>query len=270
MSFLDLFRKKPSHEEKLSKAYTSIEEESMDEIFHDGLIQANTIIMSISTILNRDLSTATSKEYFDYLSMFYDVIYRKNVLKEMKSSILIHLIFKYSIQDCDDAQRIFSFSYKNFLNPKYSVNSDKDFIELDDYYNNDIYETFRDIIFKKQETDSDKFGYSKENPLCTFSIHESNSILSKLLTENGEKLYWLRVGCSVVQVDTIDVIVDEYQLYLLGEKYTKLYICPYSYNSNILPKGLKLNALEDPFQNLSYDAKTKGITVEELLEIHKL
>lgn len=238
----------------------------------NGLTQANNIIISIAEILNINLDLLTSKDYFNYLSMYYDVIYKKNIVKEMKSSIFLHLTFKYSIKDSDTITRIISFSSINFSNPNFIVKSYEDFKYLDKYYANECYESSRTIIFKNQRTNSEDFGYTKENPFCLFSIQESHSFLCKLTTENNEKLYWLRLGsiCIPSYFEATNVMIDEYQLYLNGEKFKKFYICPYSYNSEALPKGLKLNNEEDHYQNLSYDAKVRGITIEELIEIHKI
>ena len=38
-----------------------------------------------------------------------------------------------------------------------------------------------------------------------------------------------------------NVMVDKYQLFLDGNEYVVIYICPYGHSSSYVPKGLKLN-----------------------------
>ena len=71
MWFFDIFKKKSTHEEKLYIAYDSLKKNSKETFFPDGIEQANNIILSISIILNKNLSDLTSKDYYNFLSMYF-------------------------------------------------------------------------------------------------------------------------------------------------------------------------------------------------------
>lgn len=133
----------------------------------------------------------------------------------------------------------------------------------------------RNAIFNGQRHDADDYGYSISNPICTSTIEHSSKYLSRLLTEKGEKLYWMRVGsfdlkeCNGVP----NVIVDHYCLYLNGSKYADIYICPYAHNCTYTPKGMILAEENDTTKDngdLSREAQASGMSVEQYLKIQQL
>ena len=101
----------------------------------------------------------------------------------------------------------------------------------------------RDLLYDGQHTDSPDYGYSSSNPIMTSTISSSKQYLSKLRTIDGEPLTWERSGsmCMKEIHGVREVMVDEYQLYLYGEKYKTIYISPYGHNGTFVPQGLKLS-----------------------------
>lgn len=100
----------------------------------------------------------------------------------------------------------------------------------------------RDILFDSQKPEDEDFGYSLSNPVMTSTISSSDRYLQSLRTLDGKPFTWERRGSYCV--DNIggieNVMVDKYQLYLDGEEYAELYLCPYGHSSSYVPHGLTL------------------------------
>lgn len=133
----------------------------------------------------------------------------------------------------------------------------------------------RIAIFKGQRPDSDDYGYSLTNPICTSTISDSTKYLSRLFTESGEKMYWVRTGAYDLKEcnGVASVIVDRYQLYLNGDTYAEIYICPYAHSGSYTPRGLVLVEESDRATsdgNLEKEAEKKGWSIEDLLQIQRL
>lgn len=77
----------------------------------------------------------------------------------------------------------------------------------------------------------------------TQSITYSELYLKSLRTLDGKSFTWTRNGSHYVsKISGIeDVMVDEYQLYLNGEKYGVIYMCPYGRSASYTPRGLTLS-----------------------------
>ena len=101
----------------------------------------------------------------------------------------------------------------------------------------------RNTLFNSQRPDDEDYGYSLSNPIMTKSITYSEWYLKSLRTLDGKSFTWTRNGSHYVsKMSGIeDVMVDEYQLYLNGDKYKVIYICPYSHSSSYTPHGLVLS-----------------------------
>ena len=107
----------------------------------------------------------------------------------------------------------------------------------------------RDILFDSQRPQEDDYGYSLNNPIMTSTISYSDEYLNKLRTIDGEKFSWTRKGSHCVQrLSSIDnVMVDEYELFLNGDFFKTIYICPYGHNGFYVPNGLELSKGEQDF-----------------------
>ena len=83
----------------------------------------------------------------------------------------------------------------------------------------------RDILFESQRPDEANF----------------DRYLEKLRTLDGKSFTWERHGAYCVNIGDVEgVMVDKYQLYLDGEAYTEIFLCPYGHSSSYVPQGLKL------------------------------
>lgn len=99
----------------------------------------------------------------------------------------------------------------------------------------------RDVLFESQKPDEEDFGYSMNNPVMTSTVSSSDSYLAKLRTLDGKSFTWERHAAYCVNIGSVEgVMVDKYQLYLDGEEYAEIFLCPYGHSSSYVPHGLKL------------------------------
>ena len=99
----------------------------------------------------------------------------------------------------------------------------------------------RDVLFESQKPEDEDFGYSMNNPVMTSTVSSSDSYLAKLRTLDGKSFTWERHAAYCVNIGSIEgVMVDKYQLYLDGEEYAEIFLCPYGHSSSYVPHGLKL------------------------------
>lgn len=101
----------------------------------------------------------------------------------------------------------------------------------------------KNTLFESQRPKDEDYGYSLSNPIKTESILYSNGYLKRLRTLDGKTLTWTRIGSHYVpKISGIeDVMVDEYQLYLNGEKHKVIYMCPYGHSASYTPQGFVLS-----------------------------
>lgn len=100
----------------------------------------------------------------------------------------------------------------------------------------------RDVLFEGQRPNEEDYGYSSSNPIMTSTISASDDYLGKLRTLDGKSFTWERQGSyCMAEISGIEnVMVDEYLLFLNGEKYKTIYICPYGHSSTYVPKDMQL------------------------------
>lgn len=100
----------------------------------------------------------------------------------------------------------------------------------------------RDILYDGQRPNDSDYGYSTSNPIMTSTISDSDKYLRKLRTHDGKPFTWNRGGsiCMEEVHGVSNVMIDVYTLFLNGQEYKKIYICPYGHTSNYVPEGLML------------------------------
>lgn len=99
----------------------------------------------------------------------------------------------------------------------------------------------RDILFESQRPEKENFGYSMSNPVMTSTVSSSDRYLASLRTLDGKSFTWERHASYCVNIGDVEgVMVDKYQLYLDGEAYKEIFLCPYGHSSSYVPQGLKL------------------------------
>ena len=101
----------------------------------------------------------------------------------------------------------------------------------------------RNQLFERQRTEDSDYGYSTSNPIMTSTISLSEEYLEQLRTLDGKAFTWNRTGSFYMSdVHGVEnVMVDEYQLFIDGQEYKKIYICPYGRSSSFVPQGMKLS-----------------------------
>lgn len=99
----------------------------------------------------------------------------------------------------------------------------------------------RNVLFESQRPEEENFGYSMTNPVMTSTVSSSDRYLEKLRTLDGKSFTWERHGAYCVNIGDVEgVMVDKYQLYLDGEEYAEIFLCPYGHSSSYVPHGLTL------------------------------
>ena len=128
----------------------------------------------------------------------------------------------------------------------------------------------RELIFAGQQPGREDFGTSEFNPICTASVLSSEKYLAMLRTDSGECIQWIREGTISVRTlhGVTDVNEEVYTIYLHGERYRQLYLCPYGKNSTHVPVGFSLTADGEPAPyggSVLAEAQQKGITEDQVL-----
>ena len=137
------------------------------------------------------------------------------------------------------------FSWKELFKKKNRTLLDK-FNELID--KNPILKLQKEYFgeMSKSGTDQDvipwgvgEFGLEVTNPIPVCGIFGSRSYFSRLVTINGDRVKYERVGST--QAQNIDYPIDAYKITVNNIEIATLYISPYhKKNSNKAPKGFKL------------------------------
>ena len=104
----------------------------------------------------------------------------------------------------------------------------------------------RNILYESQRTEDSDYGYSLTNPIMMSTIPRSYEYLNRLRTTDGETLEWERIQSINLDLhDVKGVIVDQYDLFLKGEPYKTIYICPYGHNTEVAPEGMLLSPVTE-------------------------
>lgn len=249
MGLFSLFKsRKSTHEKKVLKAYQCFKPDMVELIYPGKVHQADKIIVSLGKILNINLETAGADCYLELLKIYVDVLTRKVVTPMSDEGIIESLQKRHNelIKSPMLAKKVLMYTMLNMANHEFAIESqaEMDLVSIDiaGDYSEKGPQSKRDAIFAGQRPLQEDYGYSCENPICTFSIGSSKKYLSRLRTTDGSQLYWTRLGslslkeCNGVQ----NVIVDVYQLYLHGKEYAEIYICPYAKDCENVPKGMVL------------------------------
>ncbi|MDN5211238.1 hypothetical protein QQ020_04225 [Fulvivirgaceae bacterium BMA12] len=87
-----------------------------------------------------------------------------------------------------------------------------------------------------------EFGLDITNPIPVNTVMGSIAYLGRIRTMDGIKVQYERVGSS--SAPNIDQIIDEYEIFVKGQKVANLFICPYNKkNSERPPMGFKISPL---------------------------
>ena len=100
----------------------------------------------------------------------------------------------------------------------------------------------RDLLYDGQRPNEPDYGYSLSNPIMTSAISTTSTYLERLRTKDGKKFTWNRIGsfCTEQLHGIEGVIVDKYMLFVDGEEFKTIYICPYGHDSEYAPSEILL------------------------------
>ena len=119
--------------------------------------------------------------------------------------------------------------------PKNVFSSDFDFSKrLDEAQKN------RNFLVTQAKTDADDYGYTLNNPIMESTINTSYAFLDRLRTADGKPITYNRVGSICLEIGGQTTMVDRYTLFVDGQEYKTLFVCPYGHSLGIAPKGLSL------------------------------
>lgn len=242
MGLFDLFRKKPSHEEKVQAAYSCFKPEIVDKLFLGGKRQANNIITSLGVMLNLRLDSCDKKDYLELLTMFAETVTGIVVFSSSNSNIMDSLQSQHSkfVKTRTDARNVLSFFTRNMNDTSFSVNSADDMRKIELFssvLSNNEQTTARNRKAESEFLDDPEYGLVPNKPIYTNGARGSDRYLSQLKTILGEPLSWNRSGS--MSVDGIEGMVDIYDSSLpSGRSYKTLYVNMYgSNNSTTIPRG---------------------------------
>jgi len=99
----------------------------------------------------------------------------------------------------------------------------------------------RKMLSDRQRPQDDDYGYSQYNPIIESTVIRSYNYLSRLRTEDGKEIKWKRLGSRSLKDEEIgNYVVDMYEIFVEGEYYNTIYICPYGIPGDYAPKGFVL------------------------------
>lgn len=140
MGLFNAFKKKTSHEEKVALAYRCYKAENVNQIFPNGIEQADIIIKSLAEICKITLDELTATEYYDVVSAYSDVFIRINITKSAEELILKCLQDKHPkfIKDEDMAQKVLVYCKLNMQDNFFLIDAQYKIELLSDDLNKDV------------------------------------------------------------------------------------------------------------------------------------
>lgn len=231
MRLFNSFKSTMSHEEKVDQAYKCYKSEIVDIIFPHGKTQASNIIISLSKLLNSELSTITASGYYNLLVIYSEIWIRKTITNSPDEDILLILLDKHSdvIKSRNIAQSVLAFCVLNLKNNAFSLNTADDFEVLKSVdglfmHNRNIAQS--NETAQLENTSDPEFGLVPTKPIYTKGVEGSTKYLNSLETPTGEQIVWKRTK-SLWFAD-INGMVDVYDISLSsGNLYKTLYINMY-------------------------------------------
>lgn len=244
MGLFNLFKKEPTHEQKVQALYQCVKDRKMfDAIYPGGEKQASKVISSIALICGSKISKCGYKEYTEFSQIFSEITAWRIVTGSSPQRIKELLIKRHPelVPNEDIARKIYVFTCANMGNHKFSLEDPKDKEEFQFFLTStiDIEKITKknDDVINKNLQDDD-YGLVATKPVYVAGKDGSRKYLDNLVGENGEFLMWERVG--TLDVDNINGIVDIYDATTnTGDTYIRIYLNFYSNTtSNTTPKGL--------------------------------
>ncbi len=239
-----LFMGGPTHEEKVAAAYKGYRPELVNSIFPGGKKQASNIITSLAKVYGKNLNSLDTKQYYEILQTYSDIIIRKVITQSTDSHIITSLQVNHGnlVPNKEIARKALAYATINMSNHDFVLDSEESMSTLELMV--DAFEEMESMAsanaaVENKYADDPEYGLVPSKPIYTQGVNGSNRYLAGLCSITGEQLSWNRKGSmSVVGVNGI---IDVYESTLpSGKEYQVLYLNMYgSSNSTIIPKGFK-------------------------------
>ena len=244
MGLFDLFKREPSHEQKVQALYHCVKDRKLfDAIYPGGENQVCKVISSIALICGLKISKCSYKEYTELSQIFSEITTWRIATGSSEQRIKELLIKRHMalVPNEDIARKIYVFACANMNNHDFTLEDYKCREEFQIFLTSTI--EIEKITAKNDEAvkknlEDDDYGLVATKPIYVAGKDGSKKYLDNLVGENGEILSWDRVG--TIAIDNINGIIDIYDATTdAGDAYIKLYLNFYSNTtSNTTPRGL--------------------------------
>ena len=244
MGLFDFLKKKPpTHDEKVDIAYQCYKPGMVGMVFPGGKKQASAIIISLAKIVGRETASLDAKEYYEFLTIYTDVLTRKVVTKSDDSRIISSLQAKHgqTIPSKSIAQRILAYCTINIMNNEFCLDNEESMLALklfDDILSQNEHTMNWNVEAQNANIDDPDYGLVPEKPIYVKGVNGSKEYLNSLLSLIGEGASWNRTGS--IKVDNINGMVDIYEITIPTAPSRKtIYLNMYgTENSKTYPRGV--------------------------------
>lgn len=164
MGLFDIFRKKPTHSEKVSLAYQAFRSDIVESIFPGKIQQAEKIIISLGKIFDVNMDTLDANDYLELLKIYMDVLIRKVSIPMSDDGIINSLQMRHNgfVKSDGIAKRVLVYTQFNMLNHDFVLESQADLDLLPD----DIVSSAKEGTgSEEKQEECVEFGYYFENGL---------------------------------------------------------------------------------------------------------
>ena len=250
MGLFDIFKKKPpTHEEKVDLAYRCYKPEMVEMVFPGGKKQASNIICSIARLVGKNLADLDAKGYYEFLSIYSDVLIRRVVTHSTDDNIVASLQGKHGqeIKNKAVAQKVLAYCTINMQNHDFCLDNAESMEALclfDNILSQNEQISKSNSEAQMENLDDPEYGFVPEKPIYVKGVEGSDKYLKSLRTVLGESIIWERHGS--ISVDGINGMIDIYDISLhSGKPYKTLYLNMYgTQDSTIAPKGFSIKPVD--------------------------
>ena len=261
------YENKLLHEEKIEYALKSFKKELIEDAIAFGYGQADAIVRNLAMICGVNLNKMGKEGYRNILSIYTEIWASQNVIPTKRENAIISLITKRSdmFVNVETAELAYEYCVISLFEPRRIFQNAHE-LKQKIAENQKIAE----FMFQNKKEDY-SYGMSADNPVCVDSIFNEKQYLESLMTEKGEALHWLCVDASMLRFgkEQFPVPIDKYHLYLHGQLYKMIYICPATQFCDRAPEGMIYRPgyrNDNKFKgNLEKEAEDNGMTTDQFL-----
>lgn len=239
-TIIDLYNGHKRHKEKISKSFSLIE--NNNEVFKQGEIQADKIVVSIAKLLNIPLFNLDEKGYFELLNIYADIFELKEILHYKYSNLTNYIKGKYNsyfVEKEIQMEMVVNYCILNIMDNTFFIDTNKD-LKIICAIPEILEETINGGDYENNNQEDEDFGLVPTSPIPCHGIEEAYDYLNRLKTDSNQDLYYERTESFETEIN--DYLIDEFITYTKDNKeYKKIYINIYSKETSLkAPKGFIL------------------------------